>query len=113
MDLAAFCLHKISPCEILNTVRGHVEKQQDMTTRGNTRTKFLHLLHAKYPVFSTALTEGDMSLLFRDTPQEGKRGKKNRMDKGREIKKENLPAVLPHPSPTHALLTLLVYISAL
>jgi hypothetical protein len=38
MDLAAFCLHKTSPCEILNTVRGHAEKVQDMTTRGNTRT---------------------------------------------------------------------------
>lgn len=67
-----------------------------MTTRGNTRTQFFNLLHAKYPVFCTALTEGDTNTA---------RGKESEVkphgpyDKGREIIKENLPAALPHPSP--------------
>ena len=96
MDLAAFCWHETWPCEILNAVRGHFEKVQDMTTRGNTRTQFLHLLHAKYPVFSTALTEGDTNTARGKESEEKPHG---HYDKGREIIKENLPAALPHPPP--------------
>jgi hypothetical protein len=94
--LAAFCWHKTSPCEILNTVRGHAEKVQDMTTRGNSRTPFLHLLHAKFPVFSAALTKGDTNTARGKESEEKPHGP---YDKGREIKKENLPAAIPHPSP--------------
>jgi len=76
----------------------------------NTRTQFLHLLHAKHPVFSTALTEGDTKTAGRKGSEEKPHGP---YDKGREIIKENLLAALPLPPPTHALPTPLVYISVL
>jgi hypothetical protein len=69
-----------------------------MTTRGNTRTQFLHMLRAKYPVISTTLTDSDTDTA-RGTESEDKPHEP--YAKGREIKKENLPAVLPHPSTPH------------
>lgn len=70
-----------------------------MTTRGNTRTQFLHLLQAKYPVFSTALTEGDSNTA------RGKESEKNRMDlMTREEKLYRKISLLPyhtHPPPMH------------